>query len=130
MDLSKLSPAPWRILESSDKEENPCLLAADNSWLTCGVHSDSCINGLDNAEFIAVARNAFDVMTRRGWHAEKCSESDDWVVLKSLWGGDDALERLCNDEWQKAAYASDPFTALVEADKWYRENVESKGKIT
>lgn len=77
-------------------------------------------------EFIALARNAFDVMMRRKtWivrlmpsHADR----DSWVVLWGLASGPGPFK-----EYQAWAYErnhDNPFTALVEADKWYRENVE------
>ena len=65
----------------------------------------------DDAEFIVLARNAFDIMMRRGWWAQKRGEGwavyNNWIPLPS-----DPLT------WP------DPFTALVSADKWYRKHVE------
>ena len=75
-----------------------------------------------NFEFIALARNAFDVMMRRGWIAvQHCMTpgQETWIVLNKF---KVAVERGGNS----GVYfeAADPFTALVEADKWYKENVE------
>ncbi len=108
IDLEKLSPAPW---QSTGHElyygRSPCF------------HQQ--ISKATDAEFIALARNAFDVMMRRKWHAEFyvggawCVVTDDGGILyRFRANGGDGLRIT----------ATDPFTALVEADKWYLENVE------
>ncbi len=70
------------------------------------------------AAFLALAQNAYEVMMRRRWGV--CKLPDGWGVWasevafpasRSIWG--------C---W----FGPDPFTALVEADRWYRENVEKE----
>ncbi len=71
----------------------------------------------ESGEGIVLARDAYKVMMRRGWGI--CRLPDGWGVLapekpvfpenRTIWG-----------LW----VGPDPFTALVEADKWYRENVE------
>lgn len=110
MDLGKLSPAPWQV--------------ASGSWgnggcysYVCNINHDTRADGETDREFITLARNAFDVMMRRGWTAN-------WNVDKS-WGVQDAWtarypKGLGGQGWP------DPFTALVEADRWYKENVEKK----
>jgi hypothetical protein len=85
MDLSKLSPAPWNCGDERGHNET-------------------------EDYFIALARNAFDVMMRRWWYAQP--EDDGWSVVGS--GFSEVIE----------SRHADPFTALVEADKWYKENVE------
>jgi hypothetical protein len=74
-------------------------------------------DGNADAAFIALARNAFDVMMRRGWGIFRLKD-ETWRVQDefSLW--------LWNDG--RFFDGPDPFTALVEADRWYRENVEGK----
>lgn len=98
IDLSKLSPAPW----VSDKDAD----------IWHGSHLIFRHTGCneDDADFCALARNAFDVMMRRGWNVYK--EMDGWSI------GNDSFLRGMGD--------CDPFTALVEADKWYAENIERK----
>lgn len=78
-----------------------------------------CCGVEGNDEFICLARNAFDVMMRRGWGVERFIAPDgsfQWSVesngVRNIVGG--------TTIWSN----SDPFTALVEADKWYRENIE------
>jgi len=60
--------------------------------------------------FIVLARNAFDVMMRRGWSVRKDLDGE-WFCMESSRDG-------------LAIKAKDPFTALVEADRWYKANVE------
>ena len=83
-----------------------------------------------DAEFIAISLNAFDVMMRRGV---------DWLSLEPMDG------KMAVDiydygwmppvgEFQPSGLATgarfaDPFTAWVEADKWYKENVEAKQTV-
>ena len=99
MDLSKLTPAPWVI--GGD------LHLGETGWST----------EFADIEFIELARNAFDVMMRRGWNPVRGYYSD-----ASLWAAEDVDGTICD------LHATDPFTALVAADKWYRENVE--GSLT
>lgn len=115
MDLSKLSPAPWRT----------------NHWTEDDFHRlrHSQLGGTD-LEFIALARNAFDVMMRRGWWPIPRLNGGGWYL--SVMSGT-MTGPFCQDnrpEEFKAllrdAYWPDPFTALVEADRWYTENVEGK----
>jgi hypothetical protein len=59
----------------------------------------------------AVAKAAFDVMMRRGWGVVKIG--DLWLPgLPSM----ELIEPLRKMRW------SEPFTALVEADKWMTEH--------
>lgn len=60
-----------------------------------------------------VAKQAFDVMTQRGWYAVQ--DLDKWAVGPSCHMPDYLLN----------ARLDDPFTALVEADRWYKEHVET-----
>jgi hypothetical protein len=104
MDLIKLTPAPWTSVMTGHAG---CVgIQADgvtiNNW-----------SGVD-AQFAVLARNAFDVMLRRGWGVEVAYEKppfDEWRI--------DDGDR--NEIWENDILKtwSDPFTALVEADKWY-----------
>lgn len=130
MDLSKLSPAPWRIEGVEYKGE------IDSYEVRCPNPDDdplqnavSSLTDKDNAELIALARNAFDVMMRRGWHVRRASTGE-WVVYHPGDGrvGLSTMVGL-EDEDGNLLHSTDPFTALVEADLWYRENVEN-GRAT
>ena len=110
IDLKKLTPAPWQ---------------AQGEGICCGLYAEPghmLIFDPDStwadASFIALARNAFDVMLRRGWYAYPPSSQ------QVGWGVDARPQALpmdlCKLSWP------DPFTALVEAEKWYVANVEGK----
>lgn len=118
IDLDKLSPAPWV----------PFSKGFDAGWFMRGIVSgervvlSSCHNAFgskhpseDDEAFIIVARQAFDVLTRRGkaWILHQF-ESGQWQVDS------------CEDGWIGTGHYADPFTALVEADKWMTE--QEKGR--
>ena len=82
-----------------------------------------------NAQFICLARNAFDVMMRRGWSVRPNCDCfgkplPGWKVEKIEADGYTSNWVNC----ELAFHHPDPFTALVEADKWYRKNVEREPK--
>jgi hypothetical protein len=73
-------------------------------------------------QLISLARKAFDVMMRRGWSpclAEENGPLDEWTLFDS--GGCPVIS--CPGFTVPKLWP-DPFTALVEADKWFKENVE------
>ena len=70
-----------------------------------------------------VARAAFDVMMRRGWTLQRRLVNgafSEWYVMES----DDP--DACGVTAGNVDCWPDPFTAIVEADAWYRENVEKQ----
>jgi hypothetical protein len=116
MDLTKLPPAPWKVECDRDGGHYiphhgrfPMLLPE------CEVEAD-----LAALYFAALARNAFDVMMRRGWNSS--------VDVQGKWFVVDRHNRPVHhaDEHGNPVRLADPFTALVEADKWYVENVENR----
>ncbi len=108
-DLSKLTPAPWAT------NEDLAILGPDGTALC----SCSCNYGRPtddaNAAFISLARNAFDVLMRRKtWRVY-------WDWQFNCFCVEDFQGKPCErDEWLAARW-QDPFTALVEADKWLTE---------
>jgi hypothetical protein len=72
-----------------------------------------------DAVFIALARNAFDVQMRREWWPVP-ARNGQWIVRSP----DNALDVMEGPPERDFQTWPDPFTALVEADRWYRENVE------
>jgi hypothetical protein len=120
IDLTNLTPAPWFNLSFGTKGDFGLFYGdpKDASEIFDLIES----NKPGDMEFIALARNAFDIMLRRGWHAQKTEEGTLWVVLQSQ-PSYFPLELF--QDWTDHAYHSDPFTALVEADRWYREHVET-----
>ena len=107
MDLSKLTPAPWVATAGMVTEDRDYSRLADCTWGDVDNEQTAA-----NCEFIALARNAFDVMMRRGWHPEPL-DSGQWMACENRDG-----------DWCDGPACADPFTALVEADRWYREHVE------
>ncbi len=95
IDLSKLTPAPW-MDDSGDVLDSGC-----ESLLGGWDDGSGWFHNWPDAAFIALARNAFDVMMRRRMYALPDADGK-WIVLK----GQDWFRNDC------------PFTALVEADKW------------
>lgn len=63
------------------------------------------------------AAAAFDVMMRRSWNVIRWSDTHKWT-LDRLSCPTDMLE------WRDANSFADPFLALIEADAWYKANVE------
>ena len=136
-NLDKITPAPWEAhtitpapWEAHTEHDDP--IAAP--WVgiagdpICGLYwlcheqtkdaTDAMVAQVEaNAEFIALARNAFDVMMRRGWTACR-SSSGEWYAT---WPDPDTVFAFGNATGNSYP---DPFTAIVEADRWYRENVE------
>lgn len=104
-----LAQEPWRA-------ETPIAMAHIRSGDDFICHMFYIRN---NADFAADAHAAFVIMMRRGWVAEctvkiagVCKE---WHVRDSF---TDEFIR-CPSEGQAFL---DPFTALIEADRWYREH--------
>ncbi len=118
MNLEELTPAPWGVNGTTVYRadyEFPEFVA--NCWPRGGAPVE---DGVANAEFIVLARNALDVMMRRGWYARPHNgDARRWEAVNRFFsrGGP-----MIPDE---ARIAVDPFTALVSADRWYRENVEN-----
>ncbi len=114
MDLSKLSPAPLEVRR--DPTELRCKALAyqyeyeprefASVWFAREMKED-------DAEWVKLARSAFDVMMRRGWFAVPMSTGG-WIVKR-----DNGIEVAVDGKW--ATRWPDPFTALVEADRWMKE---------
>jgi hypothetical protein len=128
VDASKLSPAPW--------EANPSSWAHGKGWVIGGKtkfgHDSIEVRMLGagvseaNAEFIALARNAFDVMLRRKWGIGKGSEG--WFVSGIL--GEAHLSSAHADFVEKFLFDhQNPFEMLIEADAWYRANCEKEADL-
>lgn len=65
----------------------------------------------DEATKTALARNALDIMVRRGWGVER------HVALGGWWVRTNSHEAMIPSSLRQ----SDPFTALVSADEWMNE---------
>lgn len=124
MDISKISPAPWRYdiysndIQIGDGTETVSKIVVNGKHDS--VYSDEETMSVCDAEFIALARSAFDVMMRRGWNPYRISGR--WHINS----GNDGCCMGRFEEWLRDMSWDDPFTALVEADKWFKENVDKK----
>ncbi len=139
LDLTKLTPAPWRFL----KEPRGCSVLG---WVQPPgeeeVAAISGVGGVENGEFIALARNAFDVQERRHWV----------VTKENIWGDperkyrevyivreqqtldlkDDGnayrkvIGRIVGPLGNELIWADDPYSVLVRCDEWHKANVEAQ----
>ena len=108
MDLTQLSQAPWDNVDTV--VYGPDGMIGEFGF---GTRYDDP-EMIANATFTSTARLAFDVMLRRGWNPTLRPDGQ-WVVQER----DGSIRSRGSYGWP------DPFTALVAADAWYRENVET-----
>ena len=113
LDLTKLSPAPFEVRQ--DPVEVGCKAVCHKFeyeprefatvWIAREMKEADAV-------FLALARQAFTIMLKRGWGVEKCYHG--WSVYDHqgdfFFPGD-------KDSWPQ-----DPFTAVVKADRWLTEN--------
>lgn len=113
--LTDIGNAPWE-----DCIDGWTVRDADGNKVCETYHGDSDVEKqVARQQFIALSRNAFDVMMRReGWYPYPIG--GEWSVRVRGLGG--TVHHMPFDSMQWP----DPFTALDETDKWYSENVERK----
>ncbi len=118
IDLGNLMPAPWRTGSLGTCVVNDAGAVAEMTGVVFHETKET------TAEFIALARNAFDVMMRRGWGvrlADSCPIAGkvvlQWQAIETRPGSVAGVNSMI--------WADDPFTALVEADA-YMTNVEKR----
>ncbi len=120
LDLEKLSPAPWfargegiccAVYQGTTEKQGYLIDLQDPTWA--------------DAEFIALARNAFDVMLRRGWHAMRDVQHKWFAVDERSRPVHPSDDYRSEDGRFNPVRLADPFSALVAADEWYRNNVET-----
>lgn len=124
MDITKLTPGKLVVRPASEIIEHPSgrvvripdgVVAETKDELGRTVRTlVADFYGLADAEFFALARRAFDVMMRRGLGVVRLATG--WAAALPT---SELYEDLRRQRWDC------PFTALIEADKWYRENVEA-----
>lgn len=127
VDIAKLTPTPVTVKHSPKIDLMPGIWARNGNvdFKIADVRNE------DDAELFALARNAFDIQMRRGWFASPWWQQEfngqkinsGWGLDKSLWENHryKPWVRFCED-----MIYDDPFTALVEADAWFKANVENK----
>jgi len=65
-----------------------------------------------------LAQAALEIMTRRWWRPKRIQEG--WTIESPF------PNLSAFDLFLECFNRPDPFTALVDADKWYRQNIEGK----
>jgi hypothetical protein len=134
LNLSRLTPPPWEMDRHHQRDAETVYVAVHGPdgkaiFDTCnsermeiednsdedGPHYNDRI-GEANLGFAALARNAFDVMMRRRIYPQLFGSPGKWGVRVAS----------CHH-----ISADDPFTALVEADRWLteQENGHAKEKV-
>ncbi len=129
MNLEKLSPAPWTHIASAGAP----IIQFPGGYVARLCSQESKAFGMtslapnaesaeENAKFITLARNAFDVMMRRGWYSVPYSvDAKTWIAMNLYCV---QIERGGNTG---TYFVSDnPFSCLVEADKWMKEQESKK----
>lgn len=94
MDINKLSPAPWHVINRPWANE-PDEIIADND--------ENVVKSYNDLVMCAMARNFLDIVMRRGWGTFLFS--DGWGITNSC-----LPKHLCHMRWP------DPFTAVIEAE--------------
>ncbi len=125
IDLTRLTPAPWLHFP-----ERRTIASPHHGYLaSCESLPGNINRDNTNAAFITLARNAFDVRLRRWWYSR--FRKADWYGPAAFYVYDQEgyeVRRKQSGTAQLADptyfYSDDPDTCLVEADAWYRENVE------
>ncbi len=130
MDLSKLTPADEfeMVIDCDSRKDH----TRGTQFWACTPDRDTREEASADAELHTLARNAFDVMMRRGWTAERFSllgGGFSWRI--PMVQANDMIRQHGADAAEFKSFAilakwPDPFTALVEADRWYATNVEGK----
>lgn len=125
MKIDKLYPAPWKpskdaygVLRIWDSEGNDVASC-------CGDGSISREDEENHADFICLARQALDVMMKRKWQPRfmgivngRCEwTAFSWRTQRNVADMSDMLQ-----SWpENKLVFDDPFTAIVEADRWMKE---------
>ena len=123
IDLSKLGSAPWGYCYdgSSDWSVGPKDDPQDGI-ITVSSGDDEVAR--THSAVVAECLNALDVQMRRGWHASLANDGKTWFA-----------DPICDDaarasalfmEWVYCQGYDNPATALVEADEWFKANVEKQ----
>ncbi len=121
MKAEMLTPGEWFANDDNEVWSD----VGDIHALVADFKRESTIsrgNPQADSAFLVRAKKAHDVMLRRGWMPSRNESGSMWSI-QDCWG-DWPLE-LAGFSRAGGCW-SDPFIALVEADKWYAANVEDK----
>lgn len=121
--LKNVTPAPW-IVDAPGCVGHHFKEGGKRTIAIPGRRGAAWPEDEADAEFIALARNAEDVMMRRGWSPVKSPLANEGWRVDMDDGCYFAYGREDSDV--QSAHWHHPFVALVEADKWYKANVGEK----
>lgn len=130
MNLEKLSPAPWlwTAFDPGDGAHTGGLVDGNGKSILSPTNEGDLAIRSDDAAFIKLARDAFDVMERRHVYPMRVQKGwSVWCTTPHGWSACMFGVTLSDLRYKPATWPgpwADPFTALIEADKWYTENVE------
>lgn len=119
IDLTHLDPAPWQAIPG---DGGGAVTDAEGFAILLPAAGGTNVRQAEAAlAFAALARNAYDVIIRRNWLPQK-RVSGQWMV-------EDERGNLLYREDGSRIIADCPFAALVEADRYFAENVEKKSSL-
>lgn len=121
-DRSEITPGKWKVIGPSEHAGCVYLHAQQEKeelQLATAVLRRNFGEDLANLQLCALARNAEEAMFRRKWGV--IFVHDKWIV------------NSCGEGWVWAdgryfTSEQSPFLALVEADEWFKANVDGKEK--
>lgn len=144
IDWDKLSPAPWNVVSEEGQASLHGLMPDKypEDGVTVEHPPQSRREALEtffytvfsgwisreDAEFIALLRNGTEVWRRRGWTPHWHGPLV-WLECKDVGRGGVGPHDFHPGSfatWLEGRFWGDPFTAMIEADKWYKTNVEKK----
>lgn len=114
-DPSKLTAEPWEAQNCAIRM--PSIQGGKSGlYIVCDAHNGRHDAARADAEFIALARNAFEIKMRRKWFAVPCPAG--WVAARMF--PDVEHDNSANWTWAipQVIPCGDPETAIVEAEAW------------
>ena len=108
IDLEKLSPAPWVVAGE---------VWGGETEVWNGGTEDDKVGSFErkvDAEFVALSRNVHEIMMRRGWGVQRTSDGSFCVLGSSGYP-------FSNPKTTGFFYGDDPFSVLVDADRWMQD---------
>lgn len=128
LNIDDLSKAPWEL--SNGGTEGDILDAEGRSlfltyqWMSDNYEMENALaNGEADELLVVLARNDLDVKMRRGWHTQKCSDSDQWLVPQMIESAFKVFP-ISSDCLDAAYQEGHDVGLLTKADAWWRANME------
>lgn len=112
LEISKLSQAPWHVID--DPRFWPSITSGPADDASERRSVDDPMEPFDMV-MCAMARNFLDIVMRRGWGVVKFQSG--WAI---------AFPDIVVPHDIRGLRWNDPFTAVLEAEKWWVANMEVK----